>query len=122
MGNYLYVVTFSPLGEDRGEFFREEAFISEAAAEVACFECMNEHGGLTTYHEEQVSKDFPHICRQWDGYGTTVWLEKLIVRDARGIKKLTELIELAKDLAGLDDPHIGSDRAKEVLSEIEGGG
>ena len=74
----IWVVTFSRLGEHRGEFFREVAFLSAAAAMPDCIACMQQHGGRETYKEAfGVQVEMPHVDRAWNGDQTTVWLEML---------------------------------------------
>ena len=73
----IWVVTFSRLGEHRGEFFREVAFLSAAAAIPDCIACMQQHGGRETYKEVHFEVAVPHIDRAWNGDKTTVWLEML---------------------------------------------
>lgn len=75
---YVYVVTFSALGEEVGEFFQEQAFISEVAALPACFECMDHHGGRDLFTEARHRQAW--VCRRWDSPRFSVWLEKLAIQ------------------------------------------
>ncbi len=81
--NGLYVVTFGSLGENKGEFFQEEAFQNKADAMWAAIVCMNQHGGRDRFDENITrSVNAKHVVRAWDSSDTTVWLEKLVLRAA----------------------------------------
>ena len=74
----IWVVTFSPLGEQKGEFFREVAYGTATAAMPDCIACMQQHGGRETYDERYIDhQELPHVSRAWNGKDTTVWLEML---------------------------------------------
>lgn len=74
----VWVVTFCPLGEHKGEFFREVAYLSAEAAMPDCIACMQQNGGRETFKERfGVQKAFPHVDRVWDSEQITVWLEML---------------------------------------------
>ena len=84
----LYVVTFSPLGAEQGEFFREEAYVSEAEAMPSCIACMQQHGGRETFGEDYgLATTNEHVCRVWHGEHTSVWLEKLTLCQSSSTEK-----------------------------------
>ncbi len=79
---YVYVVTFGPRGKELGEFFLDEAFLTEETALPAVQACRDEHGGrgLLSFQEDHHAHRPPHVCRSWSNKVATIWLEKLAVR------------------------------------------
>ena len=74
---YGYVITFSPRGEDQGEFWREEVYSTELRARREAFDCMGALGVVSEFIMIDRSALFPHVVSSWDNKVLTVWLEKL---------------------------------------------
>ncbi len=74
---YVYVVTVSASGEEIGEFWKEEAFLSEQAAVPSCVECMDHYGGRQLFTEAPHADKPSHVCRVWDSPRNSIWLERL---------------------------------------------
>ena len=75
----VWVVTFGDLGSEKGQFFREEAYLTKFKAFTAALDCMKEHGAPDSFTEDHPTQKPAHVDQSWsDGY-TTVWLEILAV-------------------------------------------
>ena len=80
---HIYVVTVGCPGEEQGEFYKDEAYVSESVAMVVAVECMESHGGRERFKEwvRAHPDDARHVIHRWDSSRFSVWLERLdIVR------------------------------------------
>lgn len=77
--NEVYVVTVGGPSEDKGEFYKEEAYASESVAVLVAGECMEANGGRERYQKVQGPEVVKpeHVVHQWDSPRFTVWLERL---------------------------------------------
>ncbi len=79
---YVYVVTMSARGADKGEFFgRPTAFEQQVSAQRAARVCRETLGGrfelvdITSLHPDNQGD---HIVQRWDSDEWSVWVERLV--------------------------------------------
>ena len=79
----VYVVTFSDKGEERGEFWTEEAFTRMDETIVSAGLCMaklRNSGNFRTFLMDTKRENMPHVVYSWSSDKHTVWIERLRLR------------------------------------------
>jgi len=76
---HIYVVTVGGPGEEKGEFYKNEAYVTEAVAMVVAAECMEDRGGRERFKEwvRAHPDEAKHVVHRWDSPRFSVWLERL---------------------------------------------
>ena len=80
--DYVYVVTVSARGADKGEFFgTPTAFEDQVAAELLARQCQKALGGR--FFRCVTVGQLDHVIMRWDSDEFSVWLERLIFEGAQ---------------------------------------
>ncbi len=78
---YVYVVTVSARGADKGEFVgTPTAFESDHDAVLVAATCRNALGGRFALIDQAGAED--HIVQRWDSDEFSVWVERLVFEAA----------------------------------------
>jgi len=77
MPDHVFVVTFCPVFEQKGEFFEEEAYKSLGTACGMAMDCMERNGGFPSYKMDHPTQKPKHVHCSWSNSHTTVLVEIL---------------------------------------------
>lgn len=78
---YIYVVTVSERGSEKGEFFgNPTAYEDLTAGELAARMCCEVRGGR--FVEVDLGGLADHVVQRWDNDKCSVWLERLLFEPA----------------------------------------